>query len=761
MKIRRENKGFSLVELIITIAIFSVVGVTLGAFLLSSSRAYSINANELDIQEEAQLVANQLQEMILDTPIAISYKYSGVDDAGNLIDTFDVPVDMADVDQTNLYIYGVDYYYHIYWNKEEQKLYFVDYQKGPTGFAPNDMDATGVVLGEYISDFFVDMSKVNSDRIVSFSIVFKKPGSERDYLVSKTVALRNNISANRETTEVYNALGITVAPAADSMSLSPTVDYLWPGESRPFTVTLNCSQGGVPNQGVNWTIKSKDTSYTTLDGGTFMTSSNTLQVSANEDSSWIEAKASAMGYDYTNNTDLPLVQIANIYVKQIRKLEVVSTTMDTGVVGAGGRYTVVVAMQGENIDGMALDGENGIDAYAIEGAGYITSLVVEPHGELQAKVTFDLAANTPKGAKIQLGFKPKRMEFYDVVTTTDVYTVNGNKEMLMLESGSGTDWLRLGTSIANVKFVDEDVKDTYCHSNGGLKTGFYMKYVYEVYDSNSVKVATAYRTSGSGNGNDYTQYFEASSSGVFRSVVKMTEKMFLTSGEIKVKAYLMSKTDGESVEVGSSNVCTFVVPEVTVGYKRNIEDTAVSSMISYITNDRNSTPIYITFTSGYVAGSTPSLNYVLAKISPEASYGEISYVDSSNGKVTVTGRENSWWYNYYNKGNTINFTYAELPNGVEIKLVSANVKNNNWRNPDRYYVPTNKDEWTLVNSYLDSSNKLHSFYKYYINDTNYMYIYYVGNTFNSATLYKLENQSWKDDGKYKIDVGNNNWSKVG
>lgn len=42
MRLKHENKGFSLVELIITISVFAIVGVVLGAFMLSSSRAYSV-----------------------------------------------------------------------------------------------------------------------------------------------------------------------------------------------------------------------------------------------------------------------------------------------------------------------------------------------------------------------------------------------------------------------------------------------------------------------------------------------------------------------------------------------------------------------------------------------------------------------------------------------------------------------------------------------------------------------------------------------
>ena len=87
MRLERENKGFSLVELIVVIAIFSVVGVVIGGFLLAANRSYAVSANELDIQEEAQLVANQMQEMILDTSFGISYQYVVTDDTGTeLID---------------------------------------------------------------------------------------------------------------------------------------------------------------------------------------------------------------------------------------------------------------------------------------------------------------------------------------------------------------------------------------------------------------------------------------------------------------------------------------------------------------------------------------------------------------------------------------------------------------------------------------------------------------------------------------------------
>ena len=127
MKFKRENKGFSLVELIVVIAIFSVVSVAVGGFLFAASRSYSINAGELNLQDEAQLVANQVQEMVLDTAYGISYKYVVTDDAGdkliNFMENDAVALPEGDLAQKELYIYGKDQYYHISWDAETKTFY--------------------------------------------------------------------------------------------------------------------------------------------------------------------------------------------------------------------------------------------------------------------------------------------------------------------------------------------------------------------------------------------------------------------------------------------------------------------------------------------------------------------------------------------------------------------------------------------------------------------------------------------------------------
>ena len=133
MKFKCENRGFSLVELIVVIAIFAVVSVAVGGFMMAASRSYAVNANELNLQEEAQLVANQMQEMILDTAYGISYQYVVTDDTGvDLIDYMEndtAVLPEGDLTKKDLYIYGKDQYYHISWDKETEKLYLEEYEK--------------------------------------------------------------------------------------------------------------------------------------------------------------------------------------------------------------------------------------------------------------------------------------------------------------------------------------------------------------------------------------------------------------------------------------------------------------------------------------------------------------------------------------------------------------------------------------------------------------------------------------------------------
>ena len=63
MKKKSNNKGFSLIELIVSLAIVMIVGGSIVSFLLAGSNSYASVITNTDLQEEAQLVVNQISKM--------------------------------------------------------------------------------------------------------------------------------------------------------------------------------------------------------------------------------------------------------------------------------------------------------------------------------------------------------------------------------------------------------------------------------------------------------------------------------------------------------------------------------------------------------------------------------------------------------------------------------------------------------------------------------------------------------------------------
>ena len=61
-----DHRGFTLVELICTVAIFSIVVTGMGSAMVISARSYRNSNVELDLQQQAQITSNLLTNLILD-----------------------------------------------------------------------------------------------------------------------------------------------------------------------------------------------------------------------------------------------------------------------------------------------------------------------------------------------------------------------------------------------------------------------------------------------------------------------------------------------------------------------------------------------------------------------------------------------------------------------------------------------------------------------------------------------------------------------
>lgn len=62
----KEQKGFTLIEVLVSVAILSIVLAGVGALMVTGSRSFAKGSADADIQKEAQLVVNQVEDLIID-----------------------------------------------------------------------------------------------------------------------------------------------------------------------------------------------------------------------------------------------------------------------------------------------------------------------------------------------------------------------------------------------------------------------------------------------------------------------------------------------------------------------------------------------------------------------------------------------------------------------------------------------------------------------------------------------------------------------
>ena len=65
--LKKDNRGFTLVELIVTLLIMSIVMVAAAGFLATAINSYRVSNIEIKLQNEAQIAMNQLNDILIET----------------------------------------------------------------------------------------------------------------------------------------------------------------------------------------------------------------------------------------------------------------------------------------------------------------------------------------------------------------------------------------------------------------------------------------------------------------------------------------------------------------------------------------------------------------------------------------------------------------------------------------------------------------------------------------------------------------------
>ena len=252
------KKGFTLVEIIVSLAIMTIVAGAVGAFVIAGNNSYMRGNKELTLQEEAQLTANQMIDLIIDVEKGISFSnltdQKAVDMDGNVAkDVNGLEVTNASVSELRLI--NNDNSYMIRWqggagadyaDANRVYLYEVTNTKDGEGkLMVGDFDtAKPALMAEHVSSFSVDLSELDKRKVV-LNMTFTY--QDKSYDISETIKLRNDLSS--EPSSIYSWIS--------SIRIIPDHTDLKQGQAFVFNYEITGDEEAIA-QGVTWNVTYQD-----------------------------------------------------------------------------------------------------------------------------------------------------------------------------------------------------------------------------------------------------------------------------------------------------------------------------------------------------------------------------------------------------------------------------------------------------------------------------------------------------------------------
>ena len=252
---KMENKGFTLVEIIVCLAIMTIVAGSVGAFIVTGNNSYLRGNKELTLQEEAQLAANQMIDLIIDVEKDIKFTNPTIpapavdldgnpakDDAGNEV--------QAQVSE--LLLVNNDNAYMIRWQGSSNTG--TEYENANQVYlyeAATEADlatAAPALMAEHVSSFQVDLREARSKRKVILNMQFAY--QDKTYQISETIKLRNALP--EDTAEHIWLEAMAVIPTNPTVEQGATKRFDYELKGEPEAVAL------AKKQGVSWSLSRVD-----------------------------------------------------------------------------------------------------------------------------------------------------------------------------------------------------------------------------------------------------------------------------------------------------------------------------------------------------------------------------------------------------------------------------------------------------------------------------------------------------------------------
>lgn len=329
LRIQQQNSGFSLVELIIAIAILVIVTGAVCSFIIITSRNYANGNNDISVQQEAQLALNQMSDVIIDATQSINYV--GYDESNQPVKALKDSEFTFTPEKKALIVYNTAtpasgegteelsgyadpgtpaedsstelHNYMFYWQKSDENLYFSMADAGGSFPMPGEVDC--VLLAENVTEFQVDLSQVEERRVVKLKLNFKT--GTRKFEMANNITVRNKVVINNADIEPLDKR------VRVNIKVKEPVVVLEPGETFHFS-TPKVTGTNLLNKMVTWSIDGA------VGEGTEMAdaANGILKIGEKENHQSFQVKVTTTAKNDEDNS--PAEATITVYVKRVTKV---------------------------------------------------------------------------------------------------------------------------------------------------------------------------------------------------------------------------------------------------------------------------------------------------------------------------------------------------------------------------------------------------------------------------------------------------------
>lgn len=315
---RKNQKGFTLVELIIAVAILAIVTAAVCGFIVVGSRSYASSNTDIMLQQDAQLALNQMSDVIIDTTDSISYglSTSGSGDmqlvlkdsefAGEATEKCLIVVNKHEDDSANK-----NPSYWFYWSKDAETIYFNEVTANSASMTPDqvadafqDAETDKAILAQHVTDFSIDISQFEANRVVMIAMTFEN--GNRTYSTSNNVTVRNRIALNEITVGPMKRAQDFEINAVRNITMEPGESLNLRGADARGNIIVEVNTSG--DDELTWEIIGAPTDSTLGDDGH-------LTVGQGEISQSFNVKVSRKNEEYTGQNDR-VAQTIKVNVKR-------------------------------------------------------------------------------------------------------------------------------------------------------------------------------------------------------------------------------------------------------------------------------------------------------------------------------------------------------------------------------------------------------------------------------------------------------------